>query len=205
MSLRIVSGLRHGFKLFTLPGLATRPMGERARQAVFNVLTQHVPDARVLDLFAGSGVLGLEALSRGAASTFFIDSSPDAISIINRNIDKLSFSGCARVLRGDALRPASYAHRAASSDVIFVDPPYEMVRALTVDSPFGLFLADLSSRDILAPDGIMVLGHHRDSTIEERFGNLVLDDRRNYGINGVAFFRLAERVVPPSPLTDAGR
>jgi 16S rRNA (guanine966-N2)-methyltransferase len=204
MALRIVSGLRRGFKLFTLPGLATRPMGERARQAVFNVLIQHVQGARVLDLFAGSGVLGLEALSRGATSTLFIETAPDAISVIGRNIDKLDFADRARVLRTDALRPDAYANQAAGSDVIFVDSPYEMVRSFTTDSPFGLFLADLSSRDILAPDGIMVLGHHRDSTLDQRFGRLVLSDRRNYGINGVAFFRLADGVVPSPPLTDAG-
>ncbi len=203
MTLRIVSGARRGFKLFTLPGLATRPMGERARQAVFNVLTSRVEGAAVLDLFSGSGVLGLEALSRGAARVVFVENAPDALAVIRRNIEKLDLSDRTRVLRTDALRPASYAAEAASSDIIFIDPPYRMVLSLTVDSPFGIFLADLSTRGILAPAGVMVLGHHRDSVIEERFGRLVLSDRRNYGINGIAFFRLAAENEPaPSTVSN---
>ena len=200
MALRIVSGLRRGFKLITLPGLTTRPMGERARQVVFNVLGERVPGAVILDVFAGSGVLGLEALSRGADRALFIEIAPDALSIIGRNIEKLDFSRCAHALCADALRPASYAREASGSDVIFVDPPYEMVRELTVNSPFGLFLAELSACNVLSPGGIMVLGHHRDSHLDERFGRLVLADRRNYGINGVAFLKLADagQVAPSS-------
>ena len=205
MALRIVSGLRRGFKLFTLPGLATRPMGERARQAVFNVLGERVAGARVLDLFAGSGVLGLEALSRGADHVVFVEVVPEAVSIIQRNIDKLDFAGRARVIRTDVFRCASYAHHAGRCDLVFIDPPYEMVRELTSDSPFGAFLADLSTRDILGPDGIIILGHHRDSLLNERFGKIVLSDRRNYGINGVAFLRLADdNLTGPAPTGTEG-
>ena len=190
MSLRIVSGIRRGAKLFTLPGLATRPMGERARQAVYNVLGDRVDGARVLDLFAGSGCLGLEAISRGASRTVFVESSRDAVAIISRNIEKLRFSDHAKILQTDVFHPVLYATEAASSDIIFIDPPYVMVRSLTAESPFGSFLAELSASAIPSPGCIIVLGHHRESVVEERFGNLVLVDRRHYGTNGVAFLRM---------------
>lgn len=186
MSLRITAGARRGFSLFSLPGKATRPMGERARQAVFNLLGNRVGGAVVLDLFAGSGALSLEALSRGAASAVLVENSPAAVDVIGRNIDKLEFGDHARLLRSDAFRIGGSHLR--GFDLIFCDPPYEMVGSVTPDSTFGQFLASLLERDILKSTGIVVLGHHKESEIVGPLGNLCLSDRRNYGTNGVSFF-----------------
>ena len=193
MSLRIVAGSKGGSRLISLGGLATRPMGERARQAVFSMLGERVVDATVLDLFAGSGALALEALSRGAAAAIFVENAPDAVEIIGRNIGKLGFSDRARVIQADVLCPDLYADQGSHSDVIFIDPPYEMVRVVTAEGHFGMFLAELAERDVLKSDGIIVLGHHRTSTVEENFGPLTLADRRNYGTNGVSFLEIARR------------
>lgn len=197
MSLRIVAGSKGGSRLVSLPGLATRPMSERARQAVFSMLGERVVDATVLDLFAGSGALALEALSRGAATAVFVENASAAVEIIARNIGKLRFFDRARVIQTDVFCPDSYADQSLHSDVIFIDPPYEMVRAVTAKGRFGKFLAELAERDVLKSDGIIVLGHHRTSTVEENFGRVTLTDRRNYGTNGVSFLEIeGSREVP---------
>lgn len=124
--MRIVGGTCKGARLFAPPGRATRPTSDRAREAVFQ-LVGTVDGARVLDLFAGSGALGLEALSRGAASAVLVDSEPAAIRAMERNVAKLGLQAV-RIVRSDAMR---YLARARERfDLVFVDPPYEMVESL---------------------------------------------------------------------------
>lgn len=124
--MRIVAGSHKGARIFAPKRRDTRPTSDRVREAVFAILGS-VEDATVLDLFAGSGALGLEALSRGAASAVFVESDAAAVAAIERNLDKLRLDG-ARVVRSDALR---YLARADDRyDVVFVDPPYEMVESL---------------------------------------------------------------------------
>jgi 16S rRNA (guanine966-N2)-methyltransferase len=123
---RIVGGKCKGATIFAPKGRDTRPTSDRVREAAFAILGS-VEEARVLDLFAGSGALGLEALSRGAASAVFVESDKAAIAAIERNLAKLRLEG-ARVTRGDALR--YLAKTQERYDVVFVDPPYEMVESL---------------------------------------------------------------------------
>jgi 16S rRNA (guanine966-N2)-methyltransferase len=121
-----VAGSRKGARIFAPKGRDTRPTSDRVREAAFAILGS-VEGARVLDLFAGSGALGLEALSRGAACAVFVESDAAAIATIERNLEKLRLEG-ATVVRSDVLR---HIERTAERyDVIFVDPPYEMVESL---------------------------------------------------------------------------
>ena len=127
--MRVIAGSRKGHKLVAPPGLDTRPTSDRVRENVFN-LVGPVNDARVLDLFAGSGALGIEALSRGAASAVFVERDPDAVRAIERNLDRLRLTG-ARVVRGDALRTvAQEATAGAKYDLVLVDPPYGMLNEI---------------------------------------------------------------------------
>ena len=167
-------------------------MGERARQAVFNVLGERVTQAKVLDLFAGSGALGLEAISRGATEAVFVENAAEADEVIRENIDKLNFAERALIVRTDALKVSSYAGLARHSDIVFIDPPYEMVAKLTEVSGFGKFLAELGEHDVVKPEGIVVLGLRSNSVTDERFGRLVVCDRRGYGTNGVLFLKVQE-------------
>ena len=122
--MRIIAGSRKGARIFPPKG-DTRPTGDRVREAAFNLIGP-VEDMSVLDLFAGSGAMGLEALSRGAATAVFVESDRGAQRAIERNLDKLGLTG-ARVVRSDARR-ALAAEAAAGSryDLVLVDPPYRM-------------------------------------------------------------------------------
>ena len=144
--MRIVAGTRKGATIYAPKGRETRPTSDRVREAAFAILGS-VEGASVLDLFAGSGALGLEALSRGAASAVFVESDHTAVATIERNLEKLRLDG-AKIIRSDALR---YVARTGERyDLVFVDPPYEMVESLRMR------LAEHLPR-VLAENGLVVL------------------------------------------------
>jgi len=147
--MRIVAGSRKGARIFAPGGLDTRPTGDRVREAVFN-LVGPVDGAEVLDLYAGSGAMGLEALSRGAARVTFVESDRAAAETILRNLDKLRLEG-AVVLREDVARKlATDAAGGRRYDLVLVDPPYAMLaRTLPI------LAAHLPA--VLAPDGVAVV------------------------------------------------
>jgi 16S rRNA (guanine966-N2)-methyltransferase len=142
---RIVAGSRKGARIFAPKGRGTRPTSDRVRESLFSMIGS-VEDADVLDLFAGSGALGLEALSRGAAQAVFVDSERDAVAAIERNVAKLGLGG-AVVVRSDAMR--FLATEEGGYDLVFVDPPYEMVESLRMSLAMHL-------PRVLASDGLLV-------------------------------------------------
>jgi len=144
--MRIISGSRKGARIAAPKGVATRPTGDHVREAAFNLIGP-VDDARVLDLFAGSGALGLEALSRGAASATFVESDRAACRTIADNLAKLKLTS-ARVTCGDAV--SAVGRESRQYDLIFVDPPYEAWSELEPK------LAQHLPR-LLAPDGLLVV------------------------------------------------
>jgi 16S rRNA (guanine966-N2)-methyltransferase len=146
---RIVAGSRKGHTIYPPRGQATRPTGDRVREAAFNLIGP-VEEARVLDLFAGSGAMGLEALSRGAASAVFVESDRDACRAIDRNLEKLRLTG-ATVVCGDAVR-ALVAEATAGRlyDLVLVDPPYAMFSAQ--QTALATYLPA-----VLAADGLVVV------------------------------------------------
>jgi 16S rRNA (guanine966-N2)-methyltransferase len=119
--MRIIAGTRKGHTIQAPPGPDTRPTSDRVRENIFNILGP-IDDAVVLDLYAGSGAMGLEALSRGAAQAVFVERDPDAHRAIEKNLDKLRLRGT--VLRQDAV--AVLAGESRKYDLVFVDPPYDM-------------------------------------------------------------------------------
>src|ERR671934_1415934 len=124
--MRIIAGERKGHTIFAPKGLDTRPTSDRVRENVFNIVAPWVDGARVLDLYAGSGAMGLEALSRGAEVAVFVEADPGAVRAIERNLDKLRLRG-ATVVRLDAT--AALAQEAAAGrkyDLVLLDPPYAM-------------------------------------------------------------------------------
>lgn len=143
--MRIIAGRHKGARIFAPPGHDTRPTGDRVREAAFNLIGP-VEGASVLDLYAGSGAMGLEALSRGAEEATFVESDREACRAIERNVAKLAFTG-ARIACGDVLR--FLASERFRYDLVLVDPPYEMVESLHMR--LGPYL-----RAVLADDGLLV-------------------------------------------------
>ena len=147
--MRIIAGSRKGARIFAPKGMDTRPTGDRVREAAFN-LVGPVDDATVLDLFAGSGAMGLEALSRGAASAVFIESEREACRTIERNLDKLCLMG-ATILCRDAMQAlAAEAAAGRRYDLVLVDPPYRMFSS--VQHPLATYLPV-----VLAEDGLAIV------------------------------------------------
>jgi 16S rRNA (guanine966-N2)-methyltransferase len=165
---RIIAGSRKGHRIAAPKGETTRPTSDRIREAAFNLIGP-VDDAVVLDLFAGSGALGMEALSRGAARATFVESDRDACRAIDANLDKLRLTG-ARVLRQDVLRFLPVER--GPFDLILVDPPYDLVESLAV--PLSTHLPRL-----LAADGLVV--YETSSRQEPQLAGLELRTTRKYG------------------------
>jgi len=168
--MRVVAGRYGGRRLVAPPGSATRPTSDRVREALFSVLGPSVQGARVLDLYAGSGALGIEALSRGAASAVFVDRSPRAVAAIRANLEALGIEADVRRREArTALRAASA--RADAYDLVFLDPPYRRAAEL------GRELSEALPA-VLAPGARVVSESDRREPLELAFP---LADERRYG------------------------
>jgi len=181
--MRIDAGSHRGIRLATPEGLDTRPTADRARQAVFNILMNTydaIRDAKVLDVFAGSGAMGLEALSRGAERASFIESDRSAAEAIKKNIAACREQPRAQLFINDALKPPRVAANWGPASLVFLDPPYGkdlMVPTLQALHEAGWF----------APDALLIAEMHRkDAFAAEGFE--LLDDRE-YGKARFAFLR----------------
>jgi 16S rRNA (guanine966-N2)-methyltransferase len=168
--MRVIAGRHGGRRLQAPAGDATRPTSDRVREALFSILGDRVAGARVLDLFAGSGALGIEALSRGAASATFVDDAPAALRVLRSNLEALGED--AEVVRADAVRWLHTASRRARQyDLVLLDPPYR--RAATLGPALGAALPA-----VLAHGARVVAESDRRAPLE--LGIPVIDDRR-YG------------------------
>jgi 16S rRNA (guanine966-N2)-methyltransferase len=173
---RIIAGERKGHTIYAPRGRETRPTSDRVRENVFNIVAPWVEGARVLDLFAGSGAMGLEALSRGAASVVFVESDPDAVRTIERNLDKLRLTGATIVRQGISTALAQEANAGRKYDLVLVDPPYAMTEYDVLSRYLPLILTD---------DGLVVL--ESDARTEPDVGLAVRSSRR-YGGTRVTVF-----------------
>ncbi|MDX9785619.1 MAG: 16S rRNA (guanine(966)-N(2))-methyltransferase RsmD [Desulfobacterales bacterium] len=179
--LRVIAGDRRGKKLFSVSGLATRPTASRVREAVFNMISDTVPNAVVLDLYAGTGILGIEALSRGARFALFVDNSHASLEIIRKNIAACRFQSKSDVMNTDIkselMRLRAYN---AAFNLVFMDPPYHKGLIQTT-------LCDLHNSKALATRALIVVEH---ALTEPPPINMVcfhLKDQRKYGKTLVSF------------------
>ena len=186
--MRIVSGKHKGLQLATPADQSTRPTSDRVREALFNILAHGIADfelegARVLDLFAGTGALGFEALSRGARYCQFVDESTEARGLIRTNADKLGVIGQCKIWRRDATDLGPCAPR-PKFDLIFADPPYG--RGMGEKA-----LVALVQGDWINASGIVVLEEVEKADVPDVAG-LTLIDERSYGETKVRFYRCAQ-------------
>lgn len=183
--MRIVAGTLRGRPLITPTHSGLRPTSDRVREAAFNILAHGIENfeltgARVVDLFAGTGALGLEALSRGAAFCVFVEDDADARAIIRRNVEAFTLTGQTRIFRRDAtdLGPAGARDVAT---LMFLDPPYGQGLAT-------LALASAAGGGWLSHNAVVMCEEREDASIELP-ANLTLIDRRTYGDTQIAFLR----------------
>ena len=175
--MRIVRGSVGGRVLRAPPGADTRPTSEKVREAIFNILPD-VEGMQVLDLFAGSGALGLEALSRGAAHATFVDQGKAALTAVRGNLRELGLESRATVLSGDAVALAARHVPASPWGLVFIDPPYRS----------DLAVRSATALSHLADDAVIVIEHDRRNAPPDEVGSLLRTDQRRYGDTMVSFY-----------------
>ncbi len=181
--MRIGGGEYRNQRLAGPRGAAIRPLRDRVRLALFDTVRELVPGAQFLDLFAGTGAVGLEALSRGAAHAVFVDGSAQAVRLIRENIDRLGCASRAAVVEGDIFTSLrSLVRRGKAFDLVFIGAPYGSgLAARTTEA-----LAELRP---LLPGEVVVAETFHKEPIADRYGPLVLEMRRAYGETVLSLFR----------------
>lgn len=182
--MRVIAGSARGRKLRSLRGLAMRPTQDRVREALFNIIGEAVIDSSFLDLYAGVGGVGIEALSRGAASVVFVENHPPAVEVIRNNLTACGFSSGFCVVKSDALRFIDgAARRAEKFQIIYIDPPYRTPLLQRT-------LQKLGAAHIIAAGGLVVAEHASAEQLAEKYGDLLLQDLRRFGDTALSFFTL---------------
>ncbi len=196
---RIIGGAGKGRRLKTAAGDTTRPTGARVRQSLFDILAPVIPGCRFLDAFAGNGGVGLEALSRGAATVVLVDKAQAAVEAAKENARALaSAGGEVRVFRQDARTAiGAFADQGMQFDIVYLDPPYESDLYLPL-------LALLGEGALLARDGVVVAEHFHKRPLPETMGALTRTREKRVGDHCLSFFRRAgaESATLASTLAD---
>ena len=181
IDLRIIGGRLKGKKLYSVSGVKTRPTAGRVRESIFNILSSLLSDAVVLDLFAGTGAFGFEALSRGAQSAVFADIDKDSISVLRRNIKNISVESQTKVILWDITKNLNCLRSFQPAfNLVFMDPPYrkDMIEPT---------LINLHSSQCIEPGACIVVEHSHQEPIIENQLPFDLVDQRQYGKTLVSF------------------
>ncbi|MFQ5735710.1 MAG: 16S rRNA (guanine(966)-N(2))-methyltransferase RsmD [Thermodesulfobacteriota bacterium] len=181
--MRVIGGRCKGRRLAPVKGASVRPTSDKVREAVFDILSRPFSYPRALDLFAGTGAMGIEALSRGAQTATFVDVDNTSVLVIKKNLSTCGLLEQASVYRKDVRSAVrSLARKGERFDVIFIDPPYNS--ALVEDT-----LKAIDSQGILAPGGVIVAEASKRVPVSPEFETIGLVDDRRYGDTLVYFFK----------------
>jgi 16S rRNA (guanine966-N2)-methyltransferase len=184
--MRVIAGKYRSRTLRSLKGQALRPTSDRLRETLFNILGPSVEGAIFVDLYAGTGAVGIEALSRGARGAIFVEQHLPAASLIRRNLESLGIVSQAEILSVDVMRGlARLQARRAHAQFIFLDPPY------AADQEYEDVLELLGEAALVAPSGRVIAEHLRKRTLPERVGELELARVVEQGDAALSFYRLA--------------
>ena len=181
--MRITGGMARGLRLVVPPGLRVRPTSDRVRGALFQLLAQELVDSIVLDLYAGTGALGIEALSRGAARVDFVERVPRLGDVIERNLESAGFGGRGKVYRAPVERALGFL--SGPYHLVLLDPPYELPDVEHI-------MQMLEGSGLLEKGGLVVLEHSSRITMAERYGLLRRKDQRHYGDTALSLYRMEE-------------
>jgi 16S rRNA (guanine966-N2)-methyltransferase len=180
---RVIAGSAKGIRL-RAPGPGTRSLADRVKETLFAILEPELDGARVLDLFAGSGAAGIEALSRGAAAATFVEKDAGAIAVIRANLVATALADRATVVRGDAVRYATDLPSDEPFDVVIADPPYADTAALS-----AVLAALGAGGTALGPAAVVVAKHFWRDRPPERVGMLAAERERRFGETALTFYR----------------
>ena len=181
--MRVIGGAAKGRRLVAPKGQTVRPTADRVKESLFNILSRNFSGMKVLDLFAGTGNLSIEALSRGADHAVLVDSSERSAAAIRENLRRLGFNERTEVwVMPVAQSLRSLARRNATFDYIFLDPPYDQELA-------GRTLEIIAQCNLLRDSGTLVVEHSARETVKPLYGSLQLHDQRRYGDTLLSFYR----------------
>ena len=188
--MRIIAGTKRGMRLLSPKTAASRPITDRVKESLFNVLYNYdLPSGKlVADLFCGVGSLGLEALSRGAEFVTFVEQDRKVIATLNRNIEKANFVKESKVIRANAFKigaPVDFDR--PKYDLVFVDPPYILTRDVQAGSPLSRLLDVLGEQ--VAADGLVVVRTNRRSFLQQQYGRFQMIERRQWGTAAITILR----------------
>jgi 16S rRNA (guanine966-N2)-methyltransferase len=193
--MRIIAGEFRGRKLLAPESDVTRPITDRVKQSLFDILTPYLAEARVYDCFAGTGSMGLECLSRRAKHVTFFEADRSAADRLKRNIDTVQMAGSSQIVGGDLFKWFGSAKARRDTDLVFLDPPYRFLN----DRADDLQQLARSLAKHLKPDGIVIFRHDAEDSLH--FPDLPVADTRTYGSMTLEFLRpLATN--SPQPTTD---
>ncbi|HEY4817827.1 MAG TPA: 16S rRNA (guanine(966)-N(2))-methyltransferase RsmD [Candidatus Acidoferrum sp.] len=198
--MRVIAGKYRSRILKSLKGNALRPTTDRLRETLFNVLGSNVSGSRFLDIFAGTGAVGIEALSRGAAEVVFIENHAPAATLIRRNLASLEIQDGAQILLFDALRgleklAASHKPTDAPFDLAFIDPPY------AEKDQYDRVLAFVGAAPFLAPGSLVIAEHRRTFELPQRIGRLLQTRILRQGDAALSFFE--HQTAEPDEISEA--
>lgn len=178
--MRVITGSARGIRLLAPKGMDTRPTLDQVKEAIFSILQFEIEGRRVLDLFAGSGQMGIEALSRGARSAVFVDMRKDACDVVRANLEKTHLAQKAQIIRADYLGYLSRCHE--QFDLIFLDPPYAEIFLENA-------MKSISEIDILSECGILIAESPVEKTLPAQVGSLLCSRTYRYGRVAVSVYR----------------
>ncbi|WP_073148957.1 16S rRNA (guanine(966)-N(2))-methyltransferase RsmD [Paramaledivibacter caminithermalis] len=180
--LRVISGEAKGIRLSTLKGTDTRPTSDKVKESIFNILAPYIEKSKVLDLFSGTGNLGIEAVSRGAESAFLVEKNRKCYDIIKKNIMKTKLNDKIKIIIKDVYSTLkNFSKIGEKFDIIFMDPPYLKGHILTC-------LKEIKELDLLNEDGIIVAEHDIKDIIPETIDDLIKFKERKYGGTMISFY-----------------
>lgn len=181
--MRIIAGESKGKRLECRKGTDTRPTQDSIKESLFSIIAPYIPEAKILDLFSGTGNIALEALSRGAKKAVMIENDKEALKYIIKNINNLGYELKSRAYKNDCLRAIEILGRKKDSfDIIFMDPPYK-------DEVCETILKAISKQNLLEKNGIIICEHHKYEDLSEIVDNFKKIDERNYGKKVMTFYK----------------
>ena len=182
--MRVISGLKKGFKIKAPKGKDTRPTEDRIKESLFNILRNIDSESIILDLFAGSGSIGIEFLSRGAKKAYFIDKSYLSIKTIKENLIHTNLEEKAEVIKNDSIKSIGLlGKKKIKFDYIFIDPPYG--ESLIMEA-----LEKIWNEEILKEEGIIIVEHEANLELNDSAYNFIKLDYRNYGSKSLTFYKI---------------